>query len=172
MYNHFLGFPHLQAGPNSIELTSKPNMTFNLTPTAQDFPRWNNWLTWGSRELRWDIFDGDYNETDWTYPPVIGENHCMFDSTTNILRLCRLFRLGHGSHIANPRQTSELPQAGTAPTVPLILIPVGIARMISTPSLYITCPVEIGRDTGGLADMPMGQRSYLANTSKLNAEPD
>lgn len=85
MYNAFLGFPHLQSGPNSIEVTLKQNMTFNLTPTAQDFPRWDNWLTWGSRELRWDIFDGDYTEAEWTYPPVIGENHCTYIPNTNAL---------------------------------------------------------------------------------------
>lgn len=76
MYNTFLGFPHLQTGLNSIEVAVKPNMTFNLTSMAQDFPKFNNWLIWGSRELRWDIFDGEYTEAEWTYPPVIGENHC------------------------------------------------------------------------------------------------
>ncbi|KAK7738928.1 hypothetical protein SLS63_002265 [Diaporthe eres] len=82
MYNTFLGFPHLRSGPNSVELTIKPNMTFNLTYTSQDFPRWNNWLTWGSRELRWDIFDAEYTEADWKYPPVVGENHFIGSATS------------------------------------------------------------------------------------------
>ncbi|KAL2278656.1 hypothetical protein FJTKL_14363 [Diaporthe vaccinii] len=82
MYNTFLGFPHLQSGPNSVELTIKPNMTFNLTHTSQDFPRWNNWLTWGSRELRWDIFDAEYTEADWKHPPVVGENHFIGSATS------------------------------------------------------------------------------------------
>lgn len=90
MYNTFLGFPHLQSGPNSVELTIKPNMTFNLTITSQDFPRFNNWLTWGSRELRWDIFDAEYTEADWTYPPVVGENHCECILISDTLYLCHL----------------------------------------------------------------------------------
>ncbi|KAG8167851.1 hypothetical protein KVR01_003540 [Diaporthe batatas] len=82
MYNTFLGFPHLQTGLNSIEITTKPNMTFNLTLPAQDFPKWNNWLIWGTRELRWDIFDADYTEAEWKYPPVIGENHYIGSATS------------------------------------------------------------------------------------------
>lgn len=78
MYNTFLGFPHIQSGPNSVELTIKPNMTFNLSYTSQDFPRFDNWLTWGSHELRWDIFDAEYTEADWKYPPVVGESHCTY----------------------------------------------------------------------------------------------
>lgn len=93
MYNTFLGFPHLQSGPNSVELTIKPNMTFNLTYTSQDFPRWNNWLTWGSRELRWDIFDAEYTEGDWKYPPVVGENHCTYTTISDTLHLCHISRI-------------------------------------------------------------------------------
>lgn len=85
MYNTFLGFPHLQSGLNSIEVAVKPNMTFNLTSVAQDFPKFNNWLIWGSRELRWDIFDADYTEAEWSYPPVIGEKHCAYISTSDAL---------------------------------------------------------------------------------------
>lgn len=93
MYNTFLGFPHLQSGPNSIELTIKPNMTFNLTATSQDFPKFNNWLTWGSRELRWDIFDAEYTEADWRYPPVVGENHCTYKPVSDNLNLCRISQM-------------------------------------------------------------------------------
>ncbi|KAK2613615.1 hypothetical protein N8I77_000519 [Diaporthe amygdali] len=82
MFNTWLGFPHLQSGPNSLELTAKPNMTFNLTAASQDFPRFSSWLIWGSRELRWDIFDGDYTEADWKYPPVIGQDHYIGSATS------------------------------------------------------------------------------------------
>lgn len=89
MFNTWLGFPHLQSGPNSLELTAKPNMTFNLTAASQDFPRFSSWLIWGSRELRWDIFDGDYTEADWKYPPVIGQDHCMYLFTLILVPLFR-----------------------------------------------------------------------------------
>lgn len=107
MYNTFLGFPHLQSGPNSVELTIKPNMTFNLTYTSQDFPRFNNWLTWGSRELRWDIFDAEYTEADWKYPPVVGENHCTYKlslipcTCAISLRFGQECRFGLSSCVAN-----------------------------------------------------------------------
>ncbi|POS73432.1 minor extracellular protease vpr [Diaporthe helianthi] len=82
MYYTALGFPYLQSGPRSTDLSAKPNITFNLTVAAQDFPRLNNWLIWGSREVRWDIFDPDYTEADWAYPPVIGEKHYIGSATS------------------------------------------------------------------------------------------
>lgn len=82
MYNTLFGFPMVQSGFNSVNVAIKPNMTFNLTLTAQDFPRFHNWLIWGTRELRWDIFDSDYTEAEWAYPPVIGENHYIGSATS------------------------------------------------------------------------------------------
>lgn len=108
MYNTWLGFPHLQSGPNSIELAIKPNMTFNLTPTAQDFPRFDNWLIWGSRELRWDIFDADYTESDWKYPPVIGEDHCMCNPIPDLLQPCHLLQLITGLRLWSPECVANI----------------------------------------------------------------
>ncbi|KAF4918749.1 Subtilisin DY [Colletotrichum viniferum] len=48
--------------------------TFNLTLGVQDFPKIFHNIIWGTRQLRWDIFEDGWTESDWTYPLVAGEN--------------------------------------------------------------------------------------------------
>ncbi|KAI8220725.1 hypothetical protein K4K53_007651 [Colletotrichum sp. SAR 10_77] len=48
--------------------------TFNLTLGVQDFPKIFHSIIWGTRQLRWDIFEDGWTESDWTYPLVAGEN--------------------------------------------------------------------------------------------------
>ncbi|KAL7621117.1 hypothetical protein AAE478_008430 [Parahypoxylon ruwenzoriense] len=45
--------------------------TFNLA--AQDFPFLYARHRWGTKQVRWDIFDADWDERDWAYPPAAGE---------------------------------------------------------------------------------------------------
>ncbi|KAF6796390.1 subtilase, partial [Colletotrichum musicola] len=39
-----------------------------------NFPRIYDNTIWGTRELRWDIFEAGWTEEKWAYPPVAGEN--------------------------------------------------------------------------------------------------
>lgn len=54
-------------------LDQKPGVTFSLWHDV-DFLLLEPQLKWGTRELRFDIFTADYNETRWTWPPVEGVN--------------------------------------------------------------------------------------------------
>ncbi|KAI1846594.1 hypothetical protein JX266_007167 [Neoarthrinium moseri] len=74
-------YPYLTSGVRDVMISSKSNFTFNLSMSSQDFPKLNTMLVWGSEELRWDIFDGDYTEADWVYPPVIGQNGYVGSAT-------------------------------------------------------------------------------------------
>ncbi|KAI0163766.1 subtilase [Pestalotiopsis sp. NC0098] len=75
-------YPFVYSGLNNAQINVKSNFTFNLTRNSQDFPHFTNMLVWGSEELRWDIFDGDYTEEDWVYPPVAGQNHFVGSATS------------------------------------------------------------------------------------------
>ncbi|KAK8028264.1 hypothetical protein PG991_005320 [Apiospora marii] len=46
---------------------------FNLTWGAQNFPKINLDLHYGTKELRWDVFEKGWDEKDWEYPPVLGQ---------------------------------------------------------------------------------------------------
>ncbi|KAI1339661.1 peptidase S8/S53 domain-containing protein [Xylariaceae sp. FL0016] len=52
----------------------KSSYTFDLSLNSQDFPKIYSKIAWGAKEVRWDIFEQEWNETEWQYPPVPGEN--------------------------------------------------------------------------------------------------
>ncbi|KAF4814461.1 Minor extracellular protease vpr [Colletotrichum siamense] len=74
--------PNLVSGVNSVRLEQKSNFTFNLTREQQDFPKLTTRLIWGTEELRWDIFHGNYSEAEWSYPPVVGEKGFVGSATS------------------------------------------------------------------------------------------
>ncbi|KAK8097110.1 peptidase S8/S53 domain-containing protein [Apiospora kogelbergensis] len=61
----------LISGSNKEELSVPYD--FNLSWNAQDFPKLKVGLSYGSQELRWDIFEKDWHEYNWQYPPVLGQ---------------------------------------------------------------------------------------------------
>ncbi|ETS72929.1 hypothetical protein PFICI_15321 [Pestalotiopsis fici W106-1] len=75
-------YPYMTSGIYNTKIDVKSNFTFNLSYSSQDFPKLFSMLVWGSEELRWDIFDGDYIESDWAYPPVPGQNHFVGSATS------------------------------------------------------------------------------------------
>lgn len=79
------GFPKVSSGTqnNTLDITQHSNYTFNLAYFLLDFPKLYYALKWGTRELRWDIFDPAYTENMWSYPPVPGKNGYIGAATTN-----------------------------------------------------------------------------------------
>ncbi|TKW58695.1 Subtilisin Carlsberg [Colletotrichum tanaceti] len=67
-------YPVQRSGPGSQDIDAYHTYAFNTSRAAQDFPKVNAKFKWGTKELRWDIFDRHYKESDWAYPPVVGEN--------------------------------------------------------------------------------------------------
>ncbi|KAI6308103.1 hypothetical protein MCOR34_007347 [Pyricularia oryzae] len=55
-------------------IDQKPYYNFNLTKGGRQFPWIHTSFTWGVRELRWDIFQSNWSESQWTYPPTPGAN--------------------------------------------------------------------------------------------------
>ncbi|KAI0470460.1 peptidase S8/S53 domain-containing protein [Xylariaceae sp. FL0804] len=75
-------FPYVSSGYSGPRLDVKSNFTFNLSKAEQDFPHFNTQFVWGTEELRWDIFDANYTEDDWSYPPVVGEKGYIGSATS------------------------------------------------------------------------------------------
>ncbi|KAL8296033.1 hypothetical protein RB597_008971 [Gaeumannomyces tritici] len=65
-----MGFPDLTSGPRYTPIWDKNWFTFNLSKDEQDYARFGTKLLWGTKELRFDIFEPTWNERDWAYPPA------------------------------------------------------------------------------------------------------
>ncbi|KAL0936376.1 Minor extracellular protease vpr 2 [Colletotrichum truncatum] len=68
------GYPIQRSGPNGQDIKTYHTYGFNTSRVAQDFPKVYTQLKWGTKELRWDIFDAEYTENLWKYPPVVGQD--------------------------------------------------------------------------------------------------
>ncbi|KAL0941726.1 serine endopeptidase (subtilase) [Colletotrichum truncatum] len=74
MFYSSMGYPRIASGVNRTLISEKSSFAFDLSLAAQDFPRLQVALTWGTRELRWDVYEPTYQEREWVYPPVAGKN--------------------------------------------------------------------------------------------------
>ncbi|KAH7309858.1 subtilisin-like serine protease [Stachybotrys elegans] len=73
------GYPLARSGPRGESIEAYHKFAFNVS--AQDFPKVYTQYQWGVKELRWDIFDSTYRESQWKYPPVVGENGYVGSAT-------------------------------------------------------------------------------------------
>lgn len=68
------GFPLSVSGVGNTPIEQDSSYSFDLSLGAQDFPKILHKAVWGVREVRWDVFEAGWQERQWRYPPVIGEN--------------------------------------------------------------------------------------------------
>ncbi|KAI1456396.1 subtilisin-like protein [Annulohypoxylon moriforme] len=71
---YYPGYPFSTSTVYSQSINVKSNYTFNLSLSSQDFPKVYTQISWGTKEIRWDIYEANWNESLWKYPPVEGEN--------------------------------------------------------------------------------------------------
>ncbi|KAI1659841.1 subtilisin-like protein [Daldinia decipiens] len=71
---YYPGYPFSKSGASYEDIKDKPYYTFNVSRFSQDFPKIYTQVTWGSKQVRWDIYEAGWNESLWSYPPVEGEN--------------------------------------------------------------------------------------------------
>ncbi|KAK1991893.1 subtilase [Colletotrichum falcatum] len=63
--------------------SNKTTFTFDLGSAAQDFPKMFMKIKWGTREVRWDIYECGFEEgRDWEYPPVPGRRGYVGSATS------------------------------------------------------------------------------------------
>ncbi|KAK3372949.1 subtilisin-like serine protease, partial [Lasiosphaeria ovina] len=76
------GTPFQVSGPNRDDISIYHTYDFNLSWSAQSFPKVYADFKFGPRELRWDIFEAGWREARWnTYPPVPGKNGFVGSAT-------------------------------------------------------------------------------------------
>ncbi|KAK7992566.1 hypothetical protein PG988_001360 [Apiospora saccharicola] len=87
LFTHYHGnmFPanspeHI-GGVDRLPLSKFHTYDFNLSGDAQNFPKLKVDLSYGSQELRWDIFEKEWHEDNWQYPPVLGQTEGYIGST-------------------------------------------------------------------------------------------
>ncbi|KAK1518253.1 subtilase [Colletotrichum abscissum] len=59
--------------------------SFNLDPSVADFPIIYSKLIWGSKEVRWDIYEAGWTDRQWQYPPVPGQNGYIGPATSHVV---------------------------------------------------------------------------------------
>ncbi|KAF6802111.1 serine endopeptidase, partial [Colletotrichum musicola] len=59
--------------------------SFNLDRFNADFPIIYSKLIWGSKEVRWDIYEPGWTERQWEYPPVPGKNGYIGPATSHVV---------------------------------------------------------------------------------------
>ncbi|KXJ87242.1 subtilase [Microdochium bolleyi] len=72
-------YPFLRAGFPPKDATS---FSFDLSTAAQSYPKIFSKLKWGTRELRWDIYEHGFQPSSWRYPPVAGEQGYVGSATS------------------------------------------------------------------------------------------
>ncbi|KAH6688448.1 subtilase [Plectosphaerella plurivora] len=65
-------YPFHNTGADLVPWPSQAVFSLNLSLAVQDYPKINNMLIWGTREIRWDIYEPGWSERQWSYPPVPG----------------------------------------------------------------------------------------------------
>ncbi|KAI1780173.1 subtilisin-like protein [Hypoxylon cercidicola] len=71
---YYPGYPFSTSSVSGQNIRQKSYYTFNLSLNSQDFPNIYTQAIWGSKQVRWDIYEAGWNESRWSYPPVEGEN--------------------------------------------------------------------------------------------------
>ncbi|KAH8900337.1 subtilisin-like protein [Thozetella sp. PMI_491] len=66
------GYP-LQSMPNTNQ-NIDAHHTYTMNTSTLDFPVVYAQLRWGTRQLRWDLFEPSWKERDWSWPLVPGQN--------------------------------------------------------------------------------------------------
>ncbi|KZL77857.1 serin endopeptidase (subtilase) [Colletotrichum tofieldiae] len=56
-----------------------------LDRSAADFPIIYSKLIWGSKEVRWDIYEAGWTERQWEYPPVPEKNGYIGPATSHVV---------------------------------------------------------------------------------------
>ncbi|KZL83276.1 serin endopeptidase [Colletotrichum incanum] len=59
--------------------------SFDLDRSVADFPIIYSKLIWGSKEVRWDIYETGWTERQWEYPPVPGKNGYIGPATSHVV---------------------------------------------------------------------------------------
>ncbi|KAK8073466.1 peptidase S8/S53 domain-containing protein [Apiospora phragmitis] len=63
-------YPVCFGGANWKDIDEDSMYNFNSKAESFNYFKVSSMLDWGVHELRWDVFDSDWDESKWTYPPT------------------------------------------------------------------------------------------------------
>ncbi|KAK7947007.1 subtilisin-like protein [Apiospora aurea] len=66
-------YPICLGGVNWKNIDVDSTYNFNSKAQAFNYPVLFSMFDWGVHELRWDIFESDWDESKWTYPPTAAD---------------------------------------------------------------------------------------------------
>ncbi|KAH7310733.1 subtilase [Stachybotrys elegans] len=98
------GYPIITTNTTRIDIHQKPNWTNSLWDWSQDWPALTIQLKWGTRELRWDLYEPGFNESMWEYPPTMGRNGYLGSATS--------YANSYSYFQNDPENTFDFPQYG------------------------------------------------------------
>ncbi len=76
--------PFQTSGPDREDIDAYHVYDFNTSWSAQSFPKVAIELRWGAKRLHWDLFEPDWDESRWSYPPdEPGTNNGYVGSATS-----------------------------------------------------------------------------------------
>ncbi|KAH8892393.1 subtilisin-like serine protease [Thozetella sp. PMI_491] len=65
--------PYQVSGAGRQDIDQYHTYNFDLSWYGQSFPKVYADFKWGTKQLRWDIYESGWQEKNWKYPPVVGE---------------------------------------------------------------------------------------------------
>jgi hypothetical protein len=73
--------PYQVSGANRDDISIYHTYDFNLSWYGQSFPKIYADFKWGTKQLRFDLFEPGWKESQWAYPPVAGEGGYVGSAT-------------------------------------------------------------------------------------------
>lgn len=65
--------PYQVSGPNRDDIQYYHTYNFDLSWSIQSFPKIYAEFIWGTKQLRFDLYEPGWKESQWKYPPVVGQ---------------------------------------------------------------------------------------------------
>lgn len=73
-FARYNGYPVIYTVDGWEDIATKSSWTFATTRNDQDYPYLQLMTHYGTREMRWDVFEEGWKERQWKWPPVPGRD--------------------------------------------------------------------------------------------------
>jgi hypothetical protein len=84
VFEYGRGFPQITSGYRGVPITEVSTFDFNVGYFVRSYPILRILFNFYTDEFRWDIFDSTWNESHWSYPPVVGKKGYVGAATLDV----------------------------------------------------------------------------------------
>ncbi|KAH8883757.1 serine endopeptidase, partial [Thozetella sp. PMI_491] len=74
--------PRQLGGTDSQDIDLYHTYNFDLRVKVRSYPQVLTRYRWGTQQVRWDLFEAGWSESQWAYPPIVGENGYIGSATS------------------------------------------------------------------------------------------